>query len=155
MLSNQLADSLAGNGNGGGVLPPKLFGLNVVVADGVLQNTARPGQAMSLAGTWGTSARLIYRDPAPDWGVPGTVYSFRGRVTDGPTQAPNVVMPSGDGSQEPGPAGGWAIVDRWWTMDPPGENIRAWECVDERVVAPELGVELTNVISQADISYEY
>jgi len=151
ILSNQLADSLAGNG--AGVLPPKLFGMNVVVADGTLYNTARPGQANSLTGVWGTSVRLLYVDPAAEWGVPATVYSFRGRVTDGPTQPPNLIMPTGDGGMEPGPAQQWAIVDRWYEYDPPAENIRAWECVDERVVAPELGVELSAVLTGT--SYEY
>jgi hypothetical protein len=153
MLSNQLADSLAGNGNGGGVLPPKLFGLNVIVADGVLQNTSRPGQSMTLAGTWGTSARLIYVDPNAQWGEPATAYSFRGRVVETGHQPPASIMPTGQGGAEPGPAGGWAVVDRWWDYDPPGENIRAWECVDERIVAPELGVEIGSVLTPT--SYEY
>jgi hypothetical protein len=155
MLSNQLADSLAANGNGGGVLPAKLFGFNVVVADGTLYDQSRPGQPNSLTGTWGTSARLIYVDPNAQWGIPATVYGFRGRVADGPTQAPNMVMPSGDGGQEPGPAGDWALVDTWWDYDPPGKHVRAWECVTETVVAPELGVEIGACISTSDDSYEY
>jgi hypothetical protein len=129
------------------VLPSKLFGLNVVIAEGTLANGARPGQAASLGGIWGNSARLIYRDPNPQWGLPSTAYAFRGRVLDGATQAPSLVMPSGDGGQEPGPAGDWAVVDRWWDYDPPGEHIRAWECVDERIVAPELGVEIQTPLS--------
>jgi hypothetical protein len=136
-----------------GILPPQLFGLNVVVADGTMYDTARPGQTASLAGTWGQSARLLYVDPAAQWGVPATVYAFRGRVAEGGTQAPAAVMPSGDGGQEPGPAGDWAIVDRWWDYDPPGEHIRAWECVDERVVAPELGVEIQNVLTGGGDEY--
>lgn len=151
ILSNQVADMLSGSG--GGILPPKLFGLNVVIADGTLQNTARPGQSMSLTGTWGQSVRLIYVDPNAQWGVPSTVYSFRGRVTEGAHQPPSLIMPSGDGGQEPGPAGGWAIVDRWWDYDPPAETIRAWECVDERVVAPELGVEIQAVLTGSGNEY--
>ena len=138
-----------------GILPPNLFGLKVVIADGVLQNTARPGQAMSVAGTWGQGARLVYTDPQAQWGIPATAYAFRGRVTDGPTQAPNVIMPSGDGGMEPGPAGDWAIVDRWFDFDPPGEHIRAWECVDERCVAPELGVEIGIALTPGTYTQEY
>ena len=155
-LSGSVADMLAGNSQAAGdsVLPPRLFGLKVIVADGAMYNTARPGQTYTLAGVWGTSVRLLYVDPTGgEWGQPATVYSFRGRVTDGPTQAPSLVMPTGDGGQEPGPSGQWAIVDRWWEMDPPAENIRAWECVDERVVAPELGVEIASVLTGG--SYEY
>ena len=43
--------------------------------------------------------------------------------------------------------GGWAIVDRWYNVDPPAEHIRAWECVDEKVVAPELGIEIQSVLA--------
>lgn len=131
--------------NGDGVvLPRKLFGLNVVVADGVLINQARPGQAMSLAATW-SGARLIYCDPNPQWGIPGTVYSFRAPVTGTAAEPPSSIMPTV--TPEPGTAVDYAVVDRWWTMDPPGETIRVRECVDERVVAPELGVEIQGVLT--------
>lgn len=130
------------------VLPPSLFGFKVLIAEGVLQNLARPGDpAMNLVDTWGTSARLIYTDPNAQWGIPATVYSFRGRVTDGPTQAPDVIMPTDTGGQEPGAAANWAVVDRWWDFDPPGEHIRAWECVTEKVVAPDMGIEIPNVLA--------
>lgn len=153
MLSNQLADDFAGNGNGGGVLPPKLFGLDIVVAEGVLQNQNRPGEAMNLSATWGQSARLIYRDPNAQWGIPSTVYSFRAPVVEGQHQPPSLIMPSGDAGVQPNPAGGWAVVDRWWDYDPPAETIRAWESVDERVVAPELGVELASVLTPTAFEY--
>ena len=129
------------------VLPPTLFGFKVVVADGTMQNTNGPGATANLTGVWGNSARLIYTDPNAQWGQPSTVYSFRGRVNDGPTQAPEVTMPNGDAGNEPGPSGGWAVVDRWYDIDPPAVHIRAWECVDERVVAPELGIEIQNVLA--------
>jgi hypothetical protein len=138
---------------GVGILPAKLFGLNVVVAQGPMYNTARPGQSSNLAATWGQSARVLYCDPNAQWGVPATAYAFRGRVLGGDTQAPSAIMPVGSGSQEPGPAGDWAVVDRFWSVDPPAQRIRAWECVDERCVAPELGVEIQNVLSGSQ--YEY
>jgi hypothetical protein len=59
-------------------------------------------------------------------------------------------MPNGNAGVEPNPAGGWAVVDRWWDYDPPAETIRAWESVDERVVAPELGFELHNVLGSSN-----
>lgn len=153
MLSNSIADMLAANGNGDMVLPPRLFGFRVVVADGVLQNTARPGQPVNMAGTWGTSARLIYCDPTQQWGIPATVYSFRAPVVSAQHQPPAAIMPSGDGGLEPAIDSDWAVVDRWWDYDPPGEHIRCRECVDERVVAPELGVEIGPVLTPT--SYEY
>ena len=146
IFSNGLLTDNANMG-GGGILPAKMFGLDVVIADGVLQNTARPGQSLALTGTWGNSVRLIYRDPNPQWGIPATVYSFRAPVVEGQHQPPTTIMPSGDGGVQPNPAGGWAVVDRWWDYDPPAETIRAWESVDERVVAPELGYEIQNVLN--------
>lgn len=129
------------------VLPPTLFGFKVLIADGTLYNQSRPGQAPSLTGVWGNSVRLVYTDPNAGWGQPATAYSFRAPVVGGIGQPPASIMPTGTGGQEPGPAGQWAIVDRWWEMDPPAENIRVWECVDERLVAPELGVEIQNVLA--------
>lgn len=131
------------------VLPPRLFGFNVIVADGTLYNSARPGGAMSAQGVWGHSARLMYIDPNAQWGIPSTVYAFRGRVNEGvgDAQPSAAIMPTGQAGQEPGPAGDWAIVDQWWDVDPPTLHIRAWECVDENVVAPELGVEIQNVLA--------
>lgn len=132
------------------VLPPTLFGLNVIVADDPMYNVGRPGDAQAtLAGVWGNSVRLIYVPTVAAWGLPATAYSFRAPVVDGAggTQPPATMLPTGQGGQEPGPAGDWTIVDRWWEMDPPCEHIRAWECVDERVVAPELGVEIQNVLA--------
>lgn len=155
ILSNQIADMLGGTA-GNDVLPPKLFGLTVVVADEAMYNTSRPGQSVSLSGVWGTSARLIYVPPGQQaqWGLPATAYSFRGRVTDGPTQAPDMVMPTGDGGQEPGPLSDQSvIVDRWWEYDPPAENIRCWECCDERIVAPELAVEIGSVLTPTSSEY--
>ena len=154
ILSDQMADMLAGRG---GVLPPRLFGLNVVVADGTLQNTARPGQAMSVGGTWGTSARLVYVPPGAQaqWGIPATAYAFRAPVSAPAYQPPATIMPSGDGGAEPGPAGDWAVVDRWWDYDPPGEHIRCRESVDERLVAPELGIELSSTLGLGASSGEY
>src|SRR5258708_32692747 len=84
ILANQIADMLGG---ADGVLPPKLFGLKVLVADGTMQNTARPGQAATLAGVRGQSARRCYVAPVAQWGVPAPAFSFRGRVSDGPSTA--------------------------------------------------------------------
>lgn len=154
MLSNQLADDWAQNSNGGGVLPGKLFGLKVLVADDTLFNSARPNQTMSLSGIWGQSVRLLYvPDGPPMWGLPATAYSFRAPISDVSHQPPQAIMPSGQGGAEPGATGDWALVDRWWDYDPPAEHIRTRECVDERIVAPELATELSSVLTPT--SYEY
>ena len=127
------------------LLPPTLFGLKVVITEGVLYNQGRPGDAASLTDTWGNSARVLYCDPNAQWGVPSVVYCFRAPVTEGSTEPPSTIMPQA--GNEPGPASGWAVVDQWWDYDPPVWHIRAWESVDERVVAPTLGVEIENVLA--------
>ena len=127
------------------LLPDTLFGLKVVIAEGVLYNQARPEDKASLTDVWGNSARLMYCDPNAQWGIPSTVYSFRSPVTEGDHQPPATIMPQA--GNEPGPAGSWAIVDQWWDYDPPALHIRAWESVDERVVAPSLGYELEEVLA--------
>lgn len=132
---------------GFGILPPTLFGFRVLVADGALYNTARPGQTASLASVWGNNARLVYTQPNMQWGMPATAYAFRGKVAGGIAQPPSTIMPGSDGGQEPGPAGQWAVVERWYDMDPPVIHIRAWECVDEKIVAPETGIIIPNVLT--------
>lgn len=130
------------------VLPSELFGFKVIISEGVLFNPGRPGDAIPAAGlkdVWGNSARLLYIDPNAQWGVPSTVYCFRAPVTDANTEPPSTIMPQA--GREPGPASGWAVVDQWWDYDPPAVHVRAWECVDERVVAPSLGIEITEVLA--------
>lgn len=130
---------------GSAVLPKKLFGFNVVAADGVLENTAQEGEAAKLSEVWGNSVRLLYVNSQAQWGEPTVVYSFRGRVTGAKEEA--VQPAAGSLTQlEPGGIGAWAIVDRWQEPDPPAENIRVWETVDEKVVAPQAGIEIEEVL---------
>lgn len=135
-------------------LPPTLYGYNVVEIDGVLGNVAQEGQPMTLGEIWGNSARLLYVNPNPAWGLPSTVYSFRAPVTGsvGSISPSPVLLPDTTGG-EPDPMGSSVVVERWAQFDPPSGLIRAWECVDERVVAKELGIELANVISDTQNPY--
>jgi hypothetical protein len=126
------------------MLPSTLFGLKVVVTEGVLYNERRPGDPAKLTDTWGNSARVLYVDPNAQWGMPSVVYSFRAPVTEGAHEPPSSIMPKA--GAEPGPAAGWAVVDQWWDYDPPALHIRAWESVDERVAAPTLGIEIEEVL---------
>lgn len=124
------------------ILPPTLFGLKTIVADGAMENTAAQGKSAELSEIWGNSVRLIYVDPAAVWGTPCTAYSFRGKVGEG-YESPNPGQISQD---EPMGGYSWAVVERWAEPDPPATCIRAWECVDEHLVAPELGYELEKVL---------
>lgn len=124
------------------ILPPTLFGFKTIVVDGALENTAPQGSAASLAEIWGNSVRMLYVDQNAPWGIPSTVYSFRGTIGEGFQGA----SPGQITQDEPMGGYSWAVVDRWAEPDPPANNIRAWERVDEKVVAPELGVEIENVL---------
>lgn len=126
---------------GSAVLPKRLYGFDLVVADGVLENSAAPGATASLSEIWGNAARLLYINRNATWGIPTVAYSFRGRI-QGSHEGAVEPAPGTLTQLEPAGAGSWAVVDRWQEPDPPAENIRAWECVDEHVVAPEAGIEL-------------
>lgn len=120
------------------VLPETLWGHRVVIAKGALINSAHQGQAKSLSEVWGDHVRLLYVDSSAAWGEPSTVYGFRGQIHD---------LGGGDQGAPIGGDATGAVVDRWVTPDPPVEHIRAWERVDERVVAPDLGFELKHVLT--------
>lgn len=120
------------------VLPAVLHGLRVVVPN-VMANTAAEGATESLSDAWGTSVRLLKTAPDGAWGKPATVYALRGVVGNRTVQPRTSVGPAGE------PAG-WALVDRWATADPPVDYVRAWEKVQEKVVAPDVGYEIANTI---------
>jgi hypothetical protein len=101
------------------ILPRTLWGLNVVIPQGALRNSAKEGGTRSLSDVWSDNVVLLKRGTNEAWGSPATAYSFR-------------AMPE--------------IVDRWKENDPPVEYVRAWECVDEKIVAPDLGYEITDVL---------
>ena len=133
---------------GVGVLPGKLFGKTVIIADGTLINGSPEGTAISLSDIWGNQARLLYIDPAAQWGQPSVAYAFRAPVTGSAGSVSNAptLLPSSQMGEEPGGGGSFAVVERWAELDPPADHIRAWECVDENVVAPELGVVIPTVL---------
>lgn len=126
------------------VLPDTLFGLKVIIADGTLYNSGRPGDALNLSSTWGNYARVLYVDPGAQWGQPSTVYAIRGRIAEGAgeTQPPNPILATDTNGTEPSGGNQSVLVDRWWAQDPPAEHIRIWENVVEKLVAPDMGVEI-------------
>lgn len=125
---NEAASAFFTLGNNEELLLPKTFhGLRVLVPKGSLAQTGHEGAAKSLTDVWGTSVRILYVDPNAAWGIPSTVYQF---------QHPVLTNDSTAGS---GP-----VVDRWSENDPRRDVIRAVECVDEKVCAPDLGYEITS-----------
>lgn len=103
------------------VLPKVLHGHEVIIPKGAMRNTAAEGATVSLSDIWADHVRLVHLpEAADDWGVPSTGYSFKA---------------------EP------EVVDRWKANDPPVEYVRAWECVDEKIVGADLGYEIASVLS--------
>jgi hypothetical protein len=102
------------------LLPEVIHGHRVIIA-GAMRNTAGEGATRTLADIWGDHVRLIYLPSGGGgWGIPSTAYSFK-------------ALPE--------------VVDRWRDNDPPVESVRAWECVDEKVCAPDVGYEIASVLS--------
>lgn len=102
------------------LLPGVIHGHRVIIAGG-MYNSAKEGGTKSLTDIWGDHVRLIYLpNGGGGWGIPSTAYSFK-------------AMPE--------------EVDRWQEKDPPVEYVRAWECLDEKVTAPDLGYEIASVLS--------
>jgi hypothetical protein len=103
------------------ILPSKLWGMDVVVPQGALYDTGNEGATVTdLTEIWGDSVRLLHVSPrGGGWGIPSVGYSFKALPEE---------------------------VDRWRSDDPPVDNIRAWECVDEKVCAPELGYEIGDTL---------
>ena len=111
---------------GGYELPPVLFGHSPLIARAI-RNTAKKGATESLSPVWDDHVRLLYVAPNAAWGIPSTAYAFRAPVN--------------------GANGQTQVVDRWNSDDPPVENIRAWEAVDEKVCGPDGGYELYDVLA--------
>jgi hypothetical protein len=133
---------------GPGILPPQLFGLNLVIVGGAQKNGVASGETAKLEEIWGKHARVLYVDPNPGWGKPTVAYGFRGKVQDGFAYSTPAVANGGPVAQlEPNSATQYMVVDQWAEPDPPANRYRLWECVDERIVAPELGYELENVLT--------
>jgi hypothetical protein len=119
---------------GGAQLPPVLFGHRPLIAD-VTRNTGKKGATESLATVWSDHVRLLYLAAnGGGWGVPSVGYSFSGLIDGAPAPEPDAM-------------GATEVVDRYETDDPPVEYIRAWEAKDEKVVAPDAGYELYDVIA--------
>lgn len=125
--------------NGEKILPRRLHGLNVIIADQDKYNAAREGGAESLQSIWSDNVRLIKKGTDNAWGTPATVYSLRGQVLD--TNESSSRRGSGAGRA------GFALVDRWAQADPPVDYIRAWEKVQEKVTAPDIGYEIADVLT--------
>jgi hypothetical protein len=106
---------------GEAVLPATIWGLRVIIPMGAMRNTANEGAAKSLTDIWGDHVRILYvAESGGGWGIPSVAYSFKAQPE---------------------------VVDRWRSNDPPVEYVRAWECLDEKVCAPDAGYVLSSLLS--------
>lgn len=118
------------------ILPKVLHGLNIIVSGGPKFNAARKGAAKTLTSVWGDNVVLIKK--TDEWGLPATAYCLRGQVA-----ATN----EGRTNRSEATGGGFAVVDKWATADPPVDYVRAWEKVQEKVVAADVAYEITDVLA--------
>lgn len=106
---------------GDGILPRVLHGLQVIVPMGPQVTTAQEGAASpSYSEVWGDHARVLYVDPSAGWGTPSVAYDF--------LHTPETIK-------------------RWRSDDPDIDYIRVLERRDEKVVAPDLGYELSGLLA--------
>jgi hypothetical protein len=118
---------LGADSEGEDIFLPRWFqGTKLVIPKGTLVNTGKEGAAFASEDVWGSSVRFLYVDPQAAWGTPSCVYQFQAPVVTGQ-----------------GTAGSGPLIDRYRWPNPVKDVIRAVECVDERICAPELGLELT------------
>lgn len=102
------------------ILPKRLWGMNVKIPRGALRNSAKEGGTRSLSDIWSDNVILLTTTQNESWGTPATLYSFQAQPQ---------------------------VVDRWKENDPPVEYVRAWECLDEKIVGPDTAYELADVLS--------
>jgi hypothetical protein len=118
---------IGADSNGEDIFLPRWFqGTKLVVPKGTLFNKAKEGGTFSSEDVWGSSVRFLYVDPQAAWGTPSCVYQFQAPVVTGQ-----------------GTAGSGPLIDRYRWPNPVKDVIRAVECIDERICAPELGYEMT------------
>ncbi len=125
-IRNILAAQITGDGKnflalGDRVLPSEIHGMKVVIPRGQI-TTAKEGAAnpVSKSEIWGDDVRLLYIDSSAQWGMPSVAYDLvhTNRYTT-----------------------------RWNEIDPDVEYIRELERRDEKVVAPDAGHVLLDVLS--------
>lgn len=130
-------DGLMVISRGEAILPKVLWGLNVVIADGTMYNTARKGAPISLKSVWDDTVRFIKRG-GDDLDEPSTIYSLEGQVA---------ATSEGRTNRSTSEGGGAFVIDKWATADPPVDYVRAWEKKQEKVTAPDVAYVLEDVLS--------
>jgi hypothetical protein len=102
-------------------LPSVIHGMRVIISEGAQIDTTNEGAAAgTLTEIWGDDVRLLYINPKATWGIPTVAYRF--------DHTPKKVT-------------------RFSTVDPDIEYAREMERYDLKVVAPQGGFILKDVLS--------
>ena len=104
---------------GEGILPAKLWGLNILVPEG-RRATNNEGGAAAFTDIWGDDVRVLYVNPNAAYGSPSVAYTFQTRAVE---------------------------IRTYSEDDPELEWIVGSEIVAEVVTAPDAGYEIQDVLS--------
>lgn len=103
------------------VLPSVIHGMKVIIPEGAQVDSSGEGNATaSVTEIWGKHVRCLWIDPNAAWGMPSVMY----RMEHTPKR-----------------------VTKWSVIDPDIDYVRELERFDLKVVAPDLGYVIKNVIS--------
>lgn len=102
------------------ILPAIIHGMRVVIPTGAQVDSAREGGTASITEIWGKHVRCLFVDPSAGWGVPTVAY----RMEHTPKR-----------------------VTKWSEIDPDVDYVREMERFDVKVVAPDAGYVIKNVVS--------
>jgi hypothetical protein len=106
---------------GSRILPATIHGMKVLIPIGPQVDTSNEGAAAATINeVWGDHVRLLYVNSGAGWGIPSVAYKFN--YTN-------------------------KTVTRWRTVDPDINYVREFERYALKVVAPDVGYELTALLS--------
>lgn len=106
---------------GSRIIPSVIHGMQVVIPEGSQVDANREGAASeSISEIWGDDVRLLYNDGSASWGMPSCAYL----INHTPKR-----------------------VTRYRTTDPDVNYVREAERYDLKVVAPDAGYEIQDVLS--------
>lgn len=105
---------------GSRIIPAVIHGMRVLIPQGAQIDSGREGGTSNVSEIWGDDVRLLTVDAGAGWGQPSVAYELR--------HTPK-------------------RVTRWSQVDPDVDYIREMERYDLRVVAPDTGYELSDVLS--------
>lgn len=102
------------------IIPSEIHGMKVIIPRGAQLDTSREGGAESISEIWGDEVRLLNVNASAGWGIPSCAYRIEHTAKK---------------------------VTRWRTVDPDLNYVREMERYDLKVVAPELGYEISDTLT--------